>query len=129
LLKLGASRGSDPSSLAKFSAQRPKNKDVHRLYLEPIALDDFRHGNAEPGLVDKDHFAPGDEPIVDINVDRLTQLAIEFDDSAAAQLEQLANLHGAFAQNRADGHWDVINGLEVTGTTTNFAGGRFGKIS
>ena len=43
--------------------------------------------------------AAGDKPIVHVDVDRLADLAVEFDHRAAAQLEQLIDLHGGAADS------------------------------
>src|SRR4051812_32416493 len=45
-----------------------------RIGLVPFGLDDFRHRHAELFL-DQHHFAAGDQAVVDVDVDRLADLA------------------------------------------------------
>src|SRR5258705_10863528 len=63
-------------------------------------LDDFRHGDAQPVFHQHD-FAARDQTVVDIDVDGFADLAVQLDDGAATQLEQLADFHAAFAQHGA----------------------------
>src|SRR5258708_4799263 len=86
-----------------------------------IRLDDFGHRHAQP-VVDDHDFAARHQPVVDIDVDRLADLAIELDDGAAAELQQLAHLHGRAAEHRRDLHGNVINCTELarTGATGFF---------
>src|SRR5579871_3210426 len=82
--------------------------DLGRL----VRLDDLRHRDAEP-FVDDDDLAACDQTIVDIDIDRLADLAIELDDGAAAELEQLAHLHGRAAEHRRHLHRDVVDRTEL----------------
>src|SRR5690606_8276066 len=59
--------------------------------------------------------AAGDQPVVDVDVDRLADLAVELDDRAAAELEQLADLHGRLAEHRGDLDGDVVDRLQLLG--------------
>src|SRR5260221_483338 len=82
--------------------------------LGPVGLDDFRHRHAE-ALVDDDDLAARHQAVVDVDVDRLADLAVEFDDGAAAELEKLAHLHGGAAENGGDLYRNVVDRLEVLG--------------
>src|SRR5215213_7824869 len=61
-----------------------------------IALDDFGHGDAE-ALVHEDHLAAGNKTVVDQDVDRLADPAVEFQDGARRQLEEVADRHARVA--------------------------------
>ena len=50
-----------------------------------VRLDDFRHGHPEL-VLDKHHFAAGNQPIVDVDVDRLADFAIKFENRAGSEL-------------------------------------------
>ena len=54
--------------------------------LLPIGLDDFRHGDAETVFENHD-FTTRNQTIIDVNVDCLTNLTVEFHDRAAPQLQ------------------------------------------
>jgi len=86
-------------------------------------FDDFRHGHAEP-VLDEDDLAARDKAVVDIDVDRLADLAVELDDGTAAELEELADLHGGAPEDGGDLHRDVVDGLEILGGTV---GARFAE--
>jgi hypothetical protein len=58
--------------------------------LVSFSLDNFRHGHAEL-VLDENDFAPSDLTVVDVNVDRLADLAVEFEHGAGAELEQFAD--------------------------------------
>src|SRR6476620_8261028 len=61
------------------------------VVLSAFRLDDFRHGDAE--LVFHQHdFAARHQPVVDVDVDRLADLAVELQDGAGPELEQLADI-------------------------------------
>src|SRR3546814_840076 len=70
---------------------------VSLLAAAAIGLDDLRHGDAEV-LLHHDHLTTGDQPVVHVDVDRLADLAVEFDDGAAAELQELADLHVGLAE-------------------------------
>src|SRR5256714_3096777 len=60
--------------------------------LVAFRLDDFRHGHAK--LVFHQHdFAARHQPVVDIDVDRFTDAAVEFEHGAGAEFQQLADIH------------------------------------
>src|ERR1700748_1479126 len=54
----------------------------------PLGLDDFGHGHAQP-VIDADDLAACHQPVVDIDIDRLADLAVKLNDGAAAELQQL----------------------------------------
>src|SRR4029077_20807722 len=83
-----------------------------------IRLDDFGHGHAEL-VFHKNDFAACDQSIVDVNVDRLADLAIEVQYGARSKLEQVANFHMGAAEHR--GHLDrhVKDRFEVSGAAVD----------
>src|SRR5260221_3264272 len=90
-----------------------------RPALGPVGLDDFRHRDAET-LVDDDDLAAGHQAVVDVDVDRLADLAVELDDGAAAQLQKLADLHGGASEDGGALHRNVVDRLEVLGVHRAF---------
>src|SRR5260221_3153003 len=82
--------------------------------LGAVGLDDFGHRHAE-ALVDDDDLAARHQAVVDVDVDRFADLAVELDDGAAAELEELAHLHGGAAEHGGDLHGHVVDRLEVLG--------------
>src|SRR6185436_13614923 len=64
-----------------------------QFVLRALALDDFRHGDAE-AILDQHHFAAGDETVVDVDVDGFADLAVELDDHPGRQLQELRHFHG-----------------------------------
>src|SRR5262249_35174330 len=77
-----------------------------------IRLDDFRHGHPEL-VLDKYYLAAGNQPIVDVDVDRLPDLAVEFEHRAGSELEQVADFHVCAAQHGRNLNWNVEHGFEV----------------
>src|SRR4030081_1834069 len=55
-------------------------------------LDDFRHGDAE-FFFDQHDFAARDQAVVDVDVDRLADLAVELEHRTRSELEQLTDIH------------------------------------
>src|SRR5437763_15688887 len=88
--------------------------------LGAVGLDDFRHRHAE-ALVDDDDLAARHQAVVDVDVDRLADLAVELDDGAAAELEELADLHGGASENGGDLHGNVVDRLEISGVHRSLA--------
>src|ERR1700680_3636450 len=80
----------------------------------PLRLDDFRHRHAELFFHQHD-FAAGHQAVVDIDVDRLADLAVEFEHRAGAELEQIADLHARPAEHGRDLDRDVEHRFEVGG--------------
>src|SRR3984885_4695846 len=60
--------------------------------LAAFRLDDFRHGHAEL-VFHQNHFAARHQPVVDIDVDGLTDAAVELEYGAGSELQQLAAIH------------------------------------
>src|SRR5580658_2708706 len=50
-------------------------------------FDDFRHGDAE-AVFDEDDFAARDQAVVDVDVDRLADFSVKFDNRAPAELQE-----------------------------------------
>src|SRR6476646_5428437 len=60
--------------------------------LAAFRLDDFRHGDAE--LVFHQHdFATRHQAVVDVDVDGFADAAVEFENGAGSELQQLADVH------------------------------------
>src|ERR1700735_5803958 len=53
-------------------------------------LDDFRHGDAEL-VFHQNHFAARYQPVVDIDVDRLADAAVELEHGTGSELQQFAD--------------------------------------
>src|ERR1700733_9995325 len=68
-----------------------------------LRLDDFRHGDAEFFFHQHD-LATGDQAVIDVDVDRLADLAVEFEHGAGAELEEIADIHSRAAEH--GGHLD-----------------------
>src|SRR4051812_31401334 len=82
--------------------------------LVAFRLDDFGHGHAK--LVFHQHdFATRHQPVVDVDVDRFADAAVELENGAGTELQQLADVHPGAAQHRRDLHRHVEHGLEVGG--------------
>ena len=105
-----------------------------------VSFNDFRHGDAET-VVDDDDFASGHQSIIDVDVDGLPDFAVKFDDGAATEFQQLADLHMSATKHGGNLHGDVIDsrkfgggvdllaailagrdGYEVTEGTVNYLG-------
>src|SRR5204862_2400338 len=82
-----------------------------RMCSTPFRLDDFRHGHAELFL-DQHDFAACDQPVVDVDVDRLADLAIELQHGAGSELQQLADIHAGAPEHGRHLHRDVEYRLE-----------------
>src|SRR3954452_23798891 len=80
--------------------------------LMAFRLDDFRHGHAEFVFHQHD-FAARHQPVVDIDVDRFTDAAVEFEHGAGTELQQLADIHLGAAEHRRDLYRHVEHGLQV----------------
>src|SRR5579883_3064494 len=77
-----------------------------------VHLDDLGHGDPE-ALVDDHHLAARDQPVVDVDVDGLADLAVELDHGAAPELEELADLHRRAAEDGRDLDGNVVYGFEL----------------
>ncbi len=64
--------------------------DMYQLV--PLCLNNFCHGDTEP-FIDDNHFTAGDQAIIHVDVDRFPDFAVQFDDCAAAEFEELIDLH------------------------------------
>src|SRR5882724_6986831 len=80
----------------------------------PFRLDDFRHGYAEL-VLDQDHLAARHLAVVDVDIDGLTDAAVEFEHGAGPELQQLADIHLGAAEHRRNLHRHVEHGLQVGG--------------
>src|SRR5580658_6557609 len=77
-------------------------------------LDDFSHGDAEL-VFHQNHFATRDQPVVDIDVDRLADAAVELEHGAGPELQQLADIHLGTAEHRRNLHRHVEHGFQIGG--------------
>src|SRR5258706_123885 len=103
------------ADLAAEAANDEKPHDAYSCFLSVLDLagfDDFGHGHAEP-VLDQHDFAARDQPVVDVDVDCLADLAVELHHRAAAELQELAYFHRGFAQDRLHRDRHVIDGFKV----------------
>src|SRR6187455_1509756 len=77
-----------------------------------LGLDDFGHGHAEL-VLHENHLAPRHEPVIDVDIDGLTDTTIEFQNAARPELEQRADVHLGAAEHGGHLHRNVEHGLEV----------------
>src|SRR5437764_8845510 len=75
-------------------------------------LDDFRHGHAQP-LVDDHDLAARHQAVVHIDVDRLADLAVEFEHAALPELKQLGDREAGAAEHGGDVHRHVEHRRQV----------------
>src|SRR5438552_5840552 len=64
----------------------------------PLRLDHFGHGDAEL-LLDQHHFAARHEAVVDVDIDRLADLAVEFEHRTGPEPEQVTDVHARAAEH------------------------------
>src|ERR1700752_2434724 len=96
-----------------------RENGVHSLFaihysLVPLRLDHFRHGDAEL-LLDQHHFAARDQPVVDVDVDRLADLAVEFEHGARPELQQVADVHFRTPKHGRDLYRHIEHRFEIGG--------------
>src|SRR5947208_1939407 len=89
-------------------------------YSASFRLDHFRHGHAEL-LLDQNNLAACDQPIIDVDVDRLAHLAIELEHGARAEPQQVADIHPCAAEHGGDLHRHVEHRFEVGGAARRLA--------
>src|SRR5471030_437198 len=94
----------------------PRVPMINRLmFLFPLVLlglDYFGHRYAE--LVFNQHdFAACHQPVIDVDIDRFANLAVQFEYRAGAELEQLADVHAGAAENGRHLHWHVEQRFEI----------------
>src|SRR5689334_452795 len=77
-----------------------------------LGLDDFGHSHAEL-VLDQHHLAARHQAVVDVDVDRLADLAVELEHCAGAEIEQLAHVHVGAAEHGRDLHRHVEHRIEV----------------
>src|SRR3954466_3774965 len=95
-----------------FSCPPVRALYARAVVLVAFRLDDFRHGDAE--LVFHQHdFAARHQPVVDVDIDRLADAAVEFEHGAGTELQELADVHLGAAEQRRDLHRHVEHGLQV----------------
>src|SRR5215211_4696751 len=75
-------------------------------------LDDFSHGDAEL-LLDQHDFAARDQPVVDVDVDRLADLAVELEHCTRAEPQQVADVHAGAPEHGGDLHRHVEYRFEI----------------
>jgi len=79
-----------------------------------VGLDDLGHGHAK-AVVDDHHFAARDQSVVGVQIDGFAHHAVQLHHGAAAQLQELAHLHGRRAQNRRNLNRNVVDRVRVAG--------------
>src|ERR1700722_3640810 len=77
-------------------------------------LDDFRHGDAEL-VFHQNHFATRYQPVVDIDVDRLADAAVDLEHGAGPEFQQFADIHLGTAEHGRDLHRHVEHGFQIGG--------------
>src|SRR6202035_5468622 len=77
-------------------------------------LDDFRHGDAEL-VFHQNHFATRNQPVVDIDVDRLADPAVELQYRTGSELQQFADIHLGTAEHGRNLHRHVEHGFQIGG--------------
>ena len=82
----------------------------HRLLLG--GWDDFVDADAEI-VVQNQHFAAGDEAIVDENIHRITGQFVQFDDAAFVELQDFFDQHPAAAQLDLDVQLDIAKKIDA----------------
>src|SRR5579859_3150496 len=110
----GGSRAGGASTLISRSMSLMAMIGPASSVSRPLGLDDFGHGHAQP-IVDDHDLAAGDQAVVDVDVDRLSHLAVELDDGAAAELQKLAHLHGRLTKHGRDLDRDLVDRFQLLG--------------
>ena len=109
----GAAVHRDLGRGGELALERADDEKSHgSLPLVSFGLDDFRHGHAEL-VLDQHHLAARDQAVVDVDVDRLADLAVELQHGAGAELEQVADLHAGAAEHRRHLHRHVEHRFEI----------------
>src|SRR5580698_1946223 len=80
----------------------------------PFRLDDFRHRYAEL-FFDQNDLAASDQAVVDVDVDRLADLAVKFEHRTGAELEQIVDFHSRASEYRRDLDRNVEYRFEIAG--------------
>src|SRR6185312_16453856 len=86
----------------------------YSLFSRTLRPDDFRHGDAEL-FFDQHDFAARHQPVVDIDIDRLTDLAVELEHGAGAELEQIADIHAGAPEHGRNLHRHGEHRFEIGG--------------
>src|SRR3954466_486849 len=85
-----------------------------------LRLDHFRHGHAE-FVLDQHDFTARDQPVVDVDVDRLADLAVEFKHGAGAEAQQIADVHAGAAEHGRHLNRHVEHRFEIGGIARGVA--------
>src|SRR3954465_4243367 len=80
----------------------------------PLRLDDFRHRHTEL-VLDQHNLAAGNQAVVDVDVDRFSDLAVEFEHGTGPELEQFAGFHARASEHRRHLHGHVEHGFQIGG--------------
>ncbi len=72
---------------------------VREALSDAFGLDDFGHGHAEL-VLDQDDFAARHQAVIDVDVDRFADPAVEFEHHARPEVEQAADVHLRAAEHR-----------------------------
>src|SRR6266550_3464666 len=103
------------------SGEREKEARSVRNASASFRLDHFRHGHAEL-LLDQHDFAARDQPIIDVDVNRLADLAVELEHCAGAEPQEIADIHAGAAEHGRDLHRHVEHGFEIGGAARRLPG-------
>jgi hypothetical protein len=121
LLELRPARDRYARCLPEFAGQRAMIRTRIAASRCPIGLDDLRHGHTKTAVVHHHHLATRDQAVVDVDVDRFAELAVQFDHRAAAKFQQLAHLHRCLAEHRTHSDRNVIDRLQLAGAARRAA--------
>src|SRR5665213_2811594 len=77
-------------------------------------LDDFRHGDAEL-VFHQNYFATRDQPVIDIDVDRLADAPVELEHGTGPEFQQFADVHLGTAEHGRNLHRHVEHGFQIGG--------------
>src|SRR3979490_3240869 len=77
-------------------------------------LDDFRHGHAKL-VFHQNHLSARHQAVVDVDVDRFTDAAIQFEYGAGPELQQFADVHLGAAEHGRDLYRYVEYGFQIGG--------------
>ena len=121
---LGAAVHRDLGRGGELALERADDQKSHGSLLSsvPFRLDDFRHGHAEL-VLDQHDFAARDQAVVDVDVDRLADLAVELEHGAGPSLSRSPTSMRGAAEHGRDLHRHVEHRLEIGGAAVDVAVG------
>ena len=79
-----------------------------------IVFNNLSHGHRK-AIFNHNNFAPGNQTVVDINIDGLADFGVQFNERPDTQFHKFVYLHNHTAQDNNDLDGDVIKILKVFG--------------